>query len=152
MVRRSITLCLCILAALAACFSAAFYLGKSSVTELPSVETQIQPNEQDADALLQEKPEEEDEASRQESAGEKTEAPPEPDEQGEGDETVFPLNLNTADAQELMQLPGIGEVIAERILDYREENGRFVTAEQVMDVKGIGEKTWEKIKDLISVE
>ena len=55
------------------------------------------------------------------------------------------LELNSAGKEELMTLPGIGEVLAERILAWREENGAFLTAQDLLLVKGIGEKTLEKI-------
>ncbi len=50
-----------------------------------------------------------------------------------------------------MKLDGIGEVIAERIIEYREENGGFSSTEEIMNVKGIGEKRYENIKDNICV-
>ncbi|HHU84533.1 MAG TPA: ComEA family DNA-binding protein [Clostridiales bacterium] len=61
------------------------------------------------------------------------------------------ININTADKQSLMSLPGIGEVKSQAIIDYRNENGNFETIEDITKVSGIGEKTFEKIKDLISV-
>lgn len=62
------------------------------------------------------------------------------------------LNINTASAQELEQLPGIGKVIAERIVAYREQNGRFKRREEVMLVDGISEKKYEEIRSMIVVE
>ncbi len=62
------------------------------------------------------------------------------------------LNLNEATADELEALPGIGPVLAERILQWREEYGPFVSAEQIMDIEGIGEKKYGEIQDLIYVE
>ncbi len=62
------------------------------------------------------------------------------------------LNINTADGKELQSLPGIGESMAERILEYREEHGSFSSVEELTDVKGIGEKTLEKLKPFIAVE
>ena len=55
------------------------------------------------------------------------------------------VNVNTADRQTLCTLPGVGEVIAQRIIEEREENGPFYYPEDLMNVKGIGEKTLEKL-------
>ena len=62
------------------------------------------------------------------------------------------ISLNTASAEELEALPGIGPVKAQRIVQYRETHGGFERVEDVQLVTGIGEKTFETIKDLISVE
>lgn len=68
------------------------------------------------------------------------------------DETVsFPVNINTADADTLTALPGIGQVLAERILAYRQQNGPFRAIEEITKVEGIGEKKAEAILDLITV-
>lgn len=68
------------------------------------------------------------------------------------EETVsFPVNINTADADTLTALPGIGRVLAERILAYRRQNGPFRVIEEIMKVEGIGEKKAEAILDLITV-
>lgn len=61
----------------------------------------------------------------------------------------FPINVNTARIEELDLLPGIGPVIAQRIIDYREKYGPFQSIEEIMKVKGIGEATFEKIRELI---
>lgn len=61
------------------------------------------------------------------------------------------LDLNTATAEDLQELPGIGEVIAQRIIDYRDLCGRFLDSEQLLEVDGIGEAKYEKIKDLVTV-
>lgn len=62
------------------------------------------------------------------------------------------ININTASAKELEELPGIGKVLAERIVSFRETNGPFKSIEDIKKVSGIGEKKFEAIKDLIIVE
>ncbi len=57
------------------------------------------------------------------------------------------VNLNTASAEELTSLPGIGEVLAARIVAYREEHGPFQTLDDLMQVSGIGSKVVEEIRD-----
>lgn len=66
-------------------------------------------------------------------------------------EIRFPISINEAGKEELMALPDIGEVLAERILRYREENGPFTTPEELMHVDGVGKKRLEEILDLITV-
>jgi len=61
------------------------------------------------------------------------------------------ININTASAQELETLPGIGPAYAERIIRYRQEHGPFQRIEDITQVKGIGPKTLEKIEDFITV-
>lgn len=61
------------------------------------------------------------------------------------------VNINTATLSQLAELPGIGEVLAQRILDYRAENGDFRTTADLLCVSGIGESRLEAILDLITV-
>ena len=61
------------------------------------------------------------------------------------------VNVNTADAAGLETLPGVGEVIAQAIIDHRTENGPFTSVEQLLDVSGIGDATLENIRDLVTV-
>jgi len=62
------------------------------------------------------------------------------------------IYINTAAAEELQRLPGIGAVIANRIIAYREANGPFSSVEQLGEVEGIGEATLEQIAPFISLE
>jgi competence protein ComEA len=62
------------------------------------------------------------------------------------------VNINTANAEQLQSLPGIGPAIAEKIIEYRTQNGPFKQKEDIQNVQGIGPKKYEAIKDLITVE
>jgi competence protein ComEA len=62
------------------------------------------------------------------------------------------ISINRAEAWLLDALPGIGPTSAQRIIDYREANGPFVTIYELLLVPGIGESTFENLKDLITVE
>ena len=62
------------------------------------------------------------------------------------------VDLNSADAPALEALPGIGPTLAQRIVEYRQTNGPFLTTEGVKKVSGIGEGIYERIRELISVE
>lgn len=62
------------------------------------------------------------------------------------------VNINTANLEELMTLPGIGEVIAQRIIDHREANGAFVSVDELDQVSGIGSKRLDAIRDYVTVE
>jgi len=66
--------------------------------------------------------------------------------------TSAKININTADANMLQTLPGIGPVLSERIIEYRNQNGLFGVIDDVKDVSGIAEKKYEGIKDLICVQ
>ena len=61
------------------------------------------------------------------------------------------ININTATVEELTMLPGIGPSYAQRIVEHREKNGPFKKVEDLLNVRGIGEKTFEKIRDRLTV-
>ncbi len=61
------------------------------------------------------------------------------------------ININTASFEELQHITGVGEVIAQRIIDYRIQNGPFLVIDDLKNVSGIGDKTFEKMKDEIAV-
>ena len=61
------------------------------------------------------------------------------------------VNINTAGAEELVSLKGVGAATAQNILNYREANGRFKSVEDLQNVKGIGGKRFERLKDQIAV-
>ena len=62
------------------------------------------------------------------------------------------VNVNTADKEELQQLPGIGEARAEQIIAYREEYGRFTKAEDLLNIPGIGSTVLERMKPYLVFE
>lgn len=62
------------------------------------------------------------------------------------------VNINSAGVEELTGLPGIGPAYAQRIVDYRKEYGPFKTIEDLLNVRGIGDRTFEKIRDRITVK
>jgi competence protein ComEA len=64
----------------------------------------------------------------------------------------YKVDINSADTETLSLLPGIGETLAGRIVEYREKNGAFSEISDIMDVSGIGQGTFDKIKDYITVE
>jgi competence ComEA-like helix-hairpin-helix protein len=67
-------------------------------------------------------------------------------------EASFHIKINTASVQELEQLPGVGKVIAERIVAYREQYGRFRRPEELLMVNGISDKKFREIREMIVVE
>ena len=89
------------------------------------------------------------------SADESPYGVPEDSEAPEGSEEVAhtdaKININTASLEALMSLTGIGEVKAQAIIDYRNENGPFRSVEELVNVSGIGEKTLDKLRDQITV-
>ncbi len=70
---------------------------------------------------------------------------------GDGGAMTGPLDLNAATAADLDALPGIGPVLAQRIVDHRDATGRFTSVEQLDDVPGIGPTTYAELSDLVRV-
>lgn len=62
------------------------------------------------------------------------------------------VNINSADAEQLQALPGVGGVTAQRIVAFRSANGPFASVDELVKVKGIGSKTLEKIRGLIVLQ
>ncbi len=62
------------------------------------------------------------------------------------------ININTATKDELMELPGIGEAVAEKIILYREDKGEIKSAKELLRVKGIGEKKLDALKSMIKLK
>jgi comEA protein len=63
----------------------------------------------------------------------------------------FVINVNTASVEELQTIPRVGPVLAQKIIDFRDQNGGFKTVEDLMRVKGIGKATFNKIRPYVSI-
>jgi competence protein ComEA len=68
-----------------------------------------------------------------------------------GSATGQPVNINTASADELDTLPGVGPTTAEAIIAYREQNGPFTSVDQLLDVRGIGDAKLEQLRNLVTI-
>ena len=66
--------------------------------------------------------------------------------------TQTKININSATKEELFSINGISETLADKIIEYREVNGQFKSIEEIMLVSGIGIKTYEKIRDFITIK
>lgn len=72
-------------------------------------------------------------------------------ESGQNSQEIKKVNLNTATIEELDKIPGIGEVIAKRIIFYREKHGKFRSVNELQEIEGIGPKKLEDIKDSVEI-
>jgi comEA protein len=82
----------------------------------------------------------------------KTSPPPAPSAQPFRAESSLLIDINLAGGEELQAIPGIGPVLARRIIDYRTRIGAFGDIDELQKVKGIGAKTFEKIKPYVSLK
>jgi len=65
---------------------------------------------------------------------------------------LFPINLNTATAEQLEAIPGIGPVLAQRIIEYRQVHGKFQSVDELLEVRGIGPKRLEDMRSYVTVK
>lgn len=70
---------------------------------------------------------------------------------GQNSQEIKKVNLNTATIEELDKIPGIGEVIAKRIISYREKHGKFRSVNELQEIEGIGPKKLEDIRDSVEI-
>jgi competence protein ComEA len=68
----------------------------------------------------------------------------------EGKSSGALVDINTAGVEELMSVPGIGEVLAQRIVEFREKNGPYATVDDLIKVQGVGEKSLARIRDRLT--
>lgn len=141
----------CIMAVLCA-FSLGWVLGSGGTHETVTVQVSSQPQEMQATQASQETQTPEAPEEIQEEAPPELEEAEQQTPQLSAPTEEAPLNLNTATQAELELLPGIGPVLAQAILDYRDSFGGFSAKEQLKEVSGIGEKRYAAVEALITVE
>lgn len=141
----------CIMAVLCA-FSLGWVLGSGGTHETVTVQVSSQPQETQASQAPQETQTPEAPEEIQEEAPLELEEAEQQTPQLSAPTEEEPLNLNTATQAELELLPGIGPVLAQAILDYRDSFGGFSAKEQLKEVSGIGEKRYAAVEALITVE
>ena len=141
----------CIMAVLCA-FSLGWVLGSGGTHETVTVQVSSQPQETQASQAPQETQTPEAPEEIQEEAPLELEEAEQQTPQLSAPTEEAPLNLNTATQAELELLPGIGPVLAQAILDYRDSFGGFSAKEQLKEVSGIGEKRYAAVEALITVE
>ena len=141
----------CIMAVLCA-FSLGWVLGSGGTHETVTVQVSSQSQETQESPASQETQTPEAPEEIQEEAPLELEEAEQQTPQLSAPTEEAPLNLNTATQAELELLPGIGPVLAQAILDYRDSFGGFSTKEQLKEVSGIGEKRYAAVEALITVE
>jgi competence protein ComEA len=73
------------------------------------------------------------------------------DDGAQSGETKQKIDINKATAEQLTAIPGVGPTLAQRIVDFREKQGRFRRVEDLLKIKGIGEKSFQKIRPWVKV-
>ena len=116
-------------------FVAGFYVGKNSAATTIEISAQLSPSP----------------SSKPTAPAATSPAAPSPTSAPVPTQPVGIINLNTATLEQLDTLPGIGPVLAQRILDYRREIGRYKTVEELLEVSGIGEKTLNELRAFLTV-
>ena len=135
---KKFELIMLVITTLAVVFTVGFFIGRNSTGSVISVSPQV-----DLAAGGQIAP--------SEAAG-SVSAPISPAESESPTDLHGKVNINTADRDTLTMLPGIGDVLAERIIEYRESYGDFDTADELQNVSGIGSAKLEEIRAYITVE
>jgi len=149
--QKTIAKALVALVCLAAVFAVGLFIGRTGGIGDFSVTTQYAVGAMDAEELGEiNRRVEARAAEAQAGAEEPSEAEQVPDVLDSAEAGL--ININTADAQTLQLLPGIGPAIAERIIAHRETHGAFRIIEEITDVSGIGEARFADIRDQITVE
>ena len=134
-------------------FATGYFLGRRNLGDSFTIDTVISSGAESPAASVDTAPE----AGASQAAA-KTEVSPAQAEAASGqtaalsgDKAGDKININTADAKELESLPKIGEVLAQRIIEYRLQNGKFNSIDEIKEVKGIGDSIFSAVKDLIAV-
>ena len=133
-------------------FSLGWVLGSGGTHETVTVQVSSQPQETQESPAPQETQTPEAPQETQEEAPLELEEAEQQTPQLSAPTEEAPLNLNTATQAELELLPGIGPVLAQALLDYRDSFGGFSAKEQLKEVSGIGEKRYAAVEALITVE
>ena len=153
-------LLICALAFGALCFLGGFFAGRNSLRPLDAVLAETaktaadteEAQDPDTEPAEPDTPAAEAADTPEDTAPEET-APGDPTEEtpAEAQDEDGRIDLNTATAADLETLPGVGPVLAARILDYRAAYGPFRAVEELLNVSGIGEKKLEAIRSLVTV-